>query len=61
MLVNSARNELNLKNGNLSKAFYAAAGSIIQKECSTNYPLGINYGGIAITSRFIYSFDYSYV
>ena len=51
VMVNSCTKNLNLKTGLISKCIIEAAGTEIQNEVAFLYPQGIDYGGIAITSR----------
>ncbi|XP_041369508.1 protein mono-ADP-ribosyltransferase PARP14-like [Gigantopelta aegis] len=50
IIVNSTSNNLDLKNGAVSKSILTAAGDSLQKECRRNYSKGIQPGEIAVTS-----------
>ena len=50
VVVNSSNPLLNLKMGRLSTEIMQAAGSKIQDECEKNYPAGIGFGQLAVTS-----------
>lgn len=50
VIVNSTSPDLQLQRGALSKAILKAGGSMIQDDCTKNYPNGIDVGEVAVTS-----------
>ena len=48
--MNSAPNNLQLASGQMSAALLKAAGSTIQQECTSAYPVGLQDGEVAITT-----------
>ena len=48
--MNSCASSLDFQNGAISKQILDAAGLQIQNEAKRNYPLGLQYNDIAITS-----------
>ncbi|XP_076115863.1 protein mono-ADP-ribosyltransferase PARP14-like [Mytilus galloprovincialis] len=49
-IVNTTSKELKLDHGAVSASLLKNGGPSLQQECSQNYPNGINYGAIAVTS-----------
>ncbi|OPL33588.1 hypothetical protein AM593_08322, partial [Mytilus galloprovincialis] len=49
-IVNTTSKELKLDHGAVSASLLKNGGPSLQQECSQNYPNGINYGDIAVTS-----------
>ncbi|KAL4232309.1 Poly (ADP-ribose) polymerase [Mactra antiquata] len=50
VIINSTARHLKLDAGRSSAAILKSAGNIIQQECEQNYPDGIKYGEVAVTS-----------
>ncbi|CAC5391546.1 unnamed protein product [Mytilus coruscus] len=49
-IVNTTSKELKLDQGAVSASLLKNGGPSLQQECSQNYPNGINYGDVAVTS-----------
>ncbi|KAK3095440.1 hypothetical protein FSP39_014712 [Pinctada imbricata] len=50
VIVNTASKDLNLSQGFVSNSLLKAGGETLQEECTKNYPNGIEFGDVAVTS-----------